>query len=119
MDKVTIKSLKYRARHGWYEHEREEGNQFELDLTAWGDFKEAINNDNLDLTFDYEKAQAIAADVFYGKQERQIETLCSRIGEHIFRDFGHIKKLEVALRKLEPKIGTQSAYAEITMVWTR
>lgn len=119
MDKVTLKSLRFMARHGYYTFEQEEGNQFEVDVTAWGDFKSAIEEDDLNKTFDYEQVQEIAGDIFYGRSERLIETLCHNIGEAIFARFKHLKQLEVSIRKINPPIINQAAYAEITMQWKR
>lgn len=119
MDKITIKSLKFHALHGYYDHEREDGNEFEVDVTAKGAFREAIREDNLDLTFNYEWVEKIVADILHGKKEKLIETLCFQIGEKLFEKFPHIQKLHVTVRKLHPPIKTPAAYAEITMKWKR
>lgn len=119
MDKITIKSLKFRGKHGFYEHERKNGNDFELDISANGFFKPSIKENDLNLTFDYERVQEIAASVLQGPSEKLIETLCFNIGERIFEQFNQIKKLSVSLRKLNPPISTPAKYAEITMKWKR
>jgi 7,8-dihydroneopterin aldolase/epimerase/oxygenase len=119
LDTITIKSLKFYGKHGYYGREREEGNHFELDVTAKGHFKDSIKKDDLDKTFDYEQVQKIAAGVFSGQSEKLIETLCHKIGERIFEQMPHLKKLNVSLRKMNPPIATPADYAEITMTWKR
>ena len=119
MDKITIKSLKFRGLHGYYDQEREDGNEFEIDVTAKGSFRNAIQNDNLDSTFNYELVEEIVAKILNGEKEKLIETLCFRIGEDLFKQATPVKRLKVTVRKLNPPIKTPAAYAEITMKWNR
>lgn len=119
MDTITLKSLEFQGKHGYYDKERLEGNRFELDVIARGDFKSSIENNNLDLTFNYEVVKKIAGNVFNGPSEKLIETLCKRIGDKIFEQSPMVKELKVALRKLNPPIGIPAKYAEITMTWNR
>lgn len=119
MDIITLKSLTFHAKHGFYESERNKGNHFELDIIAEGDFKPAIKSDNLDLTFNYEWVDQVATEVFNGKPEKLIETLCFKIGEKIFNKSENITKLTVSVRKMNPPIQSPAKYAEITMKWKR
>lgn len=119
MDKITLKSLAFHGRHGYYENERLEGNQFELDVSAEGNFRPSIKNDDLNSTFNYEIVETVAKDVFEGTSEKLIETLCDKIGSEIFKQCENITTLSVSLRKLSPPIKTPAAYAEITMKWKR
>lgn len=119
MDTITLKSLKFHGKHGYYDEERQAGNHFELDIIAKGNFKAAIDNDNLNLTFNYEVVKEIAETVFSGPSEKLIEALCSRIGDEIFEHSTVVKELTVSLRKMNPPIGVPSRYAEITMTWNR
>lgn len=119
MDTITLKSLEFHGKHGYYDEERQEGNHFELDIIAKGNFKAAIDDDNLDLTFNYEVVKEIAQNVFNGPSEKLIETLCSRIGDEIFERSPMVKELTVSLRKMIPPIGVPARYAEITMTWNR
>tara|TARA_R100001143_G_C3360849_1_gene135467 strand:+ start:16387 stop:16746 length:360 start_codon:yes stop_codon:yes gene_type:complete len=119
LDKITIKSLKYSGLHGYYDREREDGNVFEIDATAKGDFKSAIENNDLDQTFNYEIVEEVAGKILAGKSEKLIETLCKKIGDDLFERSPHVKELAITVRKLNPPIKTPAAYAEITMVWKR
>lgn len=119
MDTITLKSLQFHGKHGYYDEERQEGNHFELDVTAEGEFKSAIDEDNLELTFNYEIVKEVAQNVFDGPSEKLIETLCKRIGDGIFDRTDTVKKLTVSLRKMNPPIGVPAKYAEITMRWNR
>lgn len=119
MDTITLKSLEFYGKHGYYDEERLEGNHFELDVIAKGNFKAAIENDDLNQTFNYEIVKEVAQHVFNGPSEKLIETLCSRIGTKIFERSTNTKELTISLRKLNPPIGIPAEYAEITMTWNR
>ena len=120
MDRITIKSLSYHAKHGHNEQERIDGNQFEVDITAYGSFRQVAEpDDGLENTFDYAKAERIARAVMEGPSRKMIETLCSEIGNQLFDEFDIAKSISVTVRKLSPPIETDAAYAEITLEWNR
>lgn len=119
MDTITLKSLEFSGKHGYYDVERMEGNFFELDVIARGNFKDSIHENNLEMTFNYEVVKDVARRVFNGPSEKLIETLCSRIGDEIFEQSPVVKELIVSLRKLNPPMGIPAKYAEITMKWNR
>lgn len=119
MDTITLKSLKFSGKHGYYDEERQKGNHFELDVIASGDFQPATYGDNLKLTFNYETVQSVAKEVFDGPSEKLIETLCKRIGDKIFEKAPIVHELTVSLRKMDPPIDVPADYAEITMTWNR
>jgi len=119
LDTITLKSLEFYGKHGYYDEERREGNHFELDVIAKGNFIAAIEDDDLNQTFNYEIVKEVAQRVFKGPSEKLIESLCSRIGNEIFERSTITKELTISLRKLNPPIGVPAEYAEITMKWNR
>lgn len=119
MDTITLKALKFHAPHGYYDNERIEGNYFEIDVIAFGDFRKAVSDDNLELTFNYERVEKVTEQVMNGPSEKLIETLCYHIGEKLFKQSSNLRKLNVSVRKMNPPIKTAAEYAEITMKWKR
>jgi dihydroneopterin aldolase len=119
LDKITLKALKFHAPHGYYDNERIDGNAFEVDVIAFGDFRKAVSDDDLELTFNYERVQKVAEEVMNGPSEKLIETLCYLIGEKLFKQSSSLSKLNVSVRKMNPPIKTAVEYAEITMKWKR
>lgn len=119
MDILTLKALKYHAGHGYHEQERLEGNDFEVDLTFWGDLGEAGRSDQLEDTVDYQRAENIVSKVMQGPSLQLIETLAHRIGEQLFDEFTEVKKLQVKVRKMNPPLPTPTNYSEICMTWNR
>lgn len=114
-----MKGLKFHAPHGYYEKERWDGNDFEVDLVFYADLSEAGRTDDLEKTIDYQKAEFIAREVMQGPPVKLIETLARRIGEQAFEAFEQLVKLEVSVRKLHPPIETETAYSEVRMTWQR
>lgn len=119
MDTITIKSLSFRGKHGYYDEERSAGNNFEVDVQVRGYFKKSIEDDNLSGTFNYELAESAAKEVFSGPSEKLIEKLCYKIGEILFRKAKNVEELKVTVRKLNPPLTVKTEYAEITMEWKR
>ncbi|NGP78105.1 dihydroneopterin aldolase [Balneolaceae bacterium YR4-1] len=119
MDKLTLKGLRFHAPHGYYEEERIEGNDFEVDLVFYADLSEAGRSDDLSQTIDYQKAETAVKNIMEGTSVKLIETLTLRIGEQVFETFPNLQKLEVSVRKMEPPIETKAEYSEVQMTWTR
>ncbi|WP_069130400.1 dihydroneopterin aldolase [Rhodohalobacter halophilus] len=118
-DVITLKSIRFHGKHGHAKIERVKGNEFEVDITAKGNFKRAVQNEELEKTFDYSLAEKTAAKIMHGASKKLIETLCYNIGEEIFNSADSVSELIVTVRKLNPPIDTPAAFAEITMTWSR
>lgn len=119
MEVLTLKGLTYRANHGYYEEERIEGNDFEVDLVFHADLSEAGRLDDLNETIDYQKAEEQVRTVMEGPSVKLIETLAHRIGEELFRNFETVQKLEVKVRKLHPPLPVDTEFSEVHMTWQR
>ncbi len=119
MDVLTLSGLKFHARHGYYEHERTEGNEFEVDLTFHADLSKAGATDDLSRTIDYQKAETIVRDVMEGPSVKLIETLATKIGTQLFQQLPEVQQIEVCVRKLNPPLQTETNYAQIVRTWKR
>lgn len=117
METLTLKCLHYRAKHGYYEEERKEGNHFEVDLMFSADLRPAGRSDELSDTIDYQQATDIVTSVMEGPSVKLIETLAQKIGDALINTFSGIHKLEVAVRKIQPPLDIETAYSEIRMTW--
>lgn len=119
MDTLTLKGLSFTANHGFYEEEREHGNDFEVDLVFQTNLRKAAQHDDLSLTIDYQKAETIVKEIMHGPSVKLIETLCHQIGNAIFKEFDSVAKLDVSVRKLNPPLQTNTNYSEVSMSWQR
>lgn len=119
MDVLTLSGLQYHARHGYYQQERDDGNDFEVDLVFHADLGTAGAADDLEQTIDYQQAEQVVRGVMEGPPVKLIETLATRIGEQLFARFDAVQKLEVRVRKLHPPIESPATYAQIERIWKR
>lgn len=119
MDVLTLSGLTYHANHGYYEKERAEGNDFEVDLVFYADLTAAGETDDLEMTLDYQRAEAIVRDVMEGPSVKLIETLAASIGRQLFAEFPRAQKIEVRVRKLNPPLQTPTDHAQIVKTWNR
>jgi len=117
MDTLTLKSLQFHSKHGYYEIERKEGNDFEVDLIFSARLQPAGQTDELNDTIDYQQVVDVVTSVMDGPSVKLIETLAKNIGTALFEAFSEIQTLEVAVRKLQPPLDIKTAYSEIRMTW--
>lgn len=116
---LRVKGLQYHAPHGVFAGERITGNRFEVDIELEYDSTAAVSTDDVTRSIDYGKLAEIAGSVMNGPPVNLIETLASRIGERILRNFASIDDLTVCVRKYSPDIGTPIGYTEIVHTWKR
>lgn len=119
MERLTLKGLRFKGFHGYYEEEREKGNNFEVDLIFYAHLQAASQTDKLQDTIDYQNVLEIVSSVMNGPSVQLIETLARRIGNDIFRKFPQSEKLVVNVRKLNPPLDVPGDYAEVQMSWQR
>jgi dihydroneopterin aldolase len=78
-DHLTLTGLKAFGHHGVFAHERENGQEFVLDVTTWLDFGAAASRDDLEATVHY----GVLAEQIVAAVERDpvdlIETVAERV----------------------------------------
>lgn len=97
-DRITVTGLRVFGRHGAFEHERRDGQEFRVDITAWLDLGAAAVSDDLADTLDYGSLAEQAAQIIGGESCCLIETVASRIADAILRD-GKVTAIEVTVHK--------------------
>lgn len=79
MDEITLTGLTVFGRHGVYDHERENGQEFTIDLRLMMSLRDAAASDDVVDTVHYgELAEKVAA-IVAGEPVNLIETLAERI----------------------------------------
>lgn len=85
MDTVFIEGLRLSGKHGVHEHERQNEQEFIIDIHGTLDIRTAALSDNLTDTVDYSHFAVIAREVVeknsFDLIERLADTICSRILE--------------------------------------
>lgn len=119
MDTLTIKGMEFRGLHGVHDHEKREGNDFEVDVIFKTDLSKAGSSDLLDDAIDYTTVHEIAAAIIKGPSKDLIEHLCFQIGQKLADSFPAHSHFEVAVRKLHPPLESPTKFTEARLSWPR
>ena len=78
-DSISLTGLRVQANHGVYAFEREQGQEFVIDVTVWLDFTHAAATDDVAATVHYGELAVEVADAVRRDPVDLIETLAERI----------------------------------------
>jgi 7,8-dihydroneopterin aldolase/epimerase/oxygenase len=115
-DRIELRGLKVRGRHGVFEHERENGQDFVLDITVWIDLAAATGSDDLADTYDYGALAELAAEIVGGPPRNLIETVGGEIADQVMHD-ERVHAVEVVVHKPQAPIPQQ--FADVAVVIRR
>jgi len=115
-DRIELRGLTVRGRHGVFDHERANGQDFVVDITVWIDLAEAAASDDLADSYDYSALAQLAADVVAGPPRKLIEGVGSAIAEQVMAD-ERVHAVEVAVHKPQAPIPHQ--FADVAVVVRR
>ena len=118
MGEISLKGLKFKSYHGYYDEERQLGNTFEVDITINTDFYQAAVNDDLTGTVDYEKLYAIIKDEM-ATPSKLLEHVVQKIVDRVLREIQVVQAVEVKLSKFNPPIGGECDRAVVSLVKER
>ncbi|WP_371685576.1 dihydroneopterin aldolase [Mycobacterium sp. MFM001] len=111
-----MRGLTVRGRHGVFDHERAEGQDFVIDITVWIDLVDAAASDDLSDTYDYGVLAQRAADIVAGPPRNLIETVAGEIAEDVMKD-KRIHAVEVTVHK--PQAPIPQTFADVAVVARR
>ncbi|MBL3656530.1 dihydroneopterin aldolase [Fulvivirga sediminis] len=114
MGKVALKGLKFKAYHGYYDEERQKGNQFEVNIAVKTVFLKAAENDDLDNTVDYEQLYKIVKEEM-GIPSKLLEHVVKRITDRVIKEIKAVDKVKVSLSKFNPPIGGDCRESKVTL----
>ena len=97
-DRIELRGLTVRGRHGVFEHERRDGQDFVIDITVWIDLATAAASDDLADTLDYGVLAQRAADIVAGPPRDLIETVAGAIADDVMSD-ERVHAVEVVVHK--------------------
>ncbi|MGO1506785.1 MAG: dihydroneopterin aldolase [Microbacteriaceae bacterium] len=118
MDEIALTGLTVFGRHGVFEHERENGQEFTIDLRLRLDLADAAASDDVTDTVHYgELAEQVAAAVA-GEPVDLIETLAQRIADVALAD-RRVEQVEVTVHKPHAPIPLKFADVAVTIRRTR
>ena len=115
-DRINLTGISAFGHHGVYDFERQQGQQFVVDVSCTLDLSSAASTDDLAQTIDYGAlAQAITADV-EGDPLNLIEALADRIALTCLR-YDAVQCVEVTVHK--PQAPMPVDVADVTVTLTR
>lgn len=112
--RVALEGLSFHAYHGVYAHERDTGNNFEVDIAVETDFSLAAVHDDLKGTVDYEVLYRIVKDEM-DKSSRLIETVAEKIVNDVLSELPAVIKVDLTIAKLTPPIGGKCRKASVSI----
>lgn len=85
MDRVLLEGMSFQGRHGVRAAEREQPQEFRVDIEVDCDLSEPGRTDRIEDTVDYTRVRAIAKEVIEGDSLKLLETLAARIAEGVLQ----------------------------------
>ncbi|GAA3892084.1 dihydroneopterin aldolase [Saccharothrix violaceirubra] len=113
-DRISLRGLRVRGRHGVFEHEKRDGQDFLVDITAWLDLSRAAATDDLRDTLHYGELAQRAAAIIGGEPYDLIETVAVKIAEEVLTDL-RVRGTEVTVHKPSAPIPLTFADVSVTV----
>jgi len=117
-DRITLSGLRVHANHGVFDFERENGQEFIVDVVAWLDLSAASSADDLARTVHYgELAEEVAAAVATSPVDL-IETVAERVASVVLAHEA-VTRTEVTIHKPQAPISVPFGDVSVTIVRRR
>ena len=114
-DIVSLEGMEFHAFHGFYDFEREKGNDFVIDVHVTTSFEEAAQADDLKGTVNYETIYEIVSEEMK-VSTKLLERLAQRMIDRMFSSFALAQSIEISIAKKNPPIAGNIKQSKITMV---
>lgn len=115
-DVVGLRGLRAKGRHGWFEFETRDGQEFVVDVDLMVDTAPAAASDDLADTVDYGVIGTAVVAVIEGEPVRLIESLAQRIADVCLVD-ARVATVRVTVHK--PGAPLTVAFADVTLTIER
>ncbi|MEM8907630.1 MAG: dihydroneopterin aldolase [Bacteroidota bacterium] len=112
MGKIALEGMKFYAYHGVYEEEQIIGNHFIVDVYIETSYEEAIADDDIHQTINYETVYLVCQTQMKRKV-RLLETLLENIRTNLKHQFNSIQEVTIRIKKLNPIPGHQVSSSSI------
>ena len=115
MDKILIRDLKIFAYHGVNPEEKEQGQNFYLDIDYYVNIAKACHSDNVEDTVSYAKVVKCVKRVFTAEKYDLIERAAQVVADAILDEFEEILKVDVTLKKPEAPVKEDFDYMAVSI----
>ena len=113
-DRITLTGLRVRGRHGVYDFESREGQDFIADVVVWLDLTTAAATDDVANTLDYGALARLAAEVLGGPPRQLIESVAAEIADRVMARYS-VHAVEVTVHKPSAPIPLDFADVSVTI----
>jgi dihydroneopterin aldolase len=119
MDSIIARGLTFKAYHGLYEHETQQGQEFRVDLEIFAELSKAGQSDQIEDTIDYAQAFKIVEEIVTATRVTLIETLAENIAQALLCSFPLMKAIEVTVYKPEAPVAGEFEYFAVKIFRSR
>ena len=113
-DRITLTGLSVFGQHGVFAFEKEQGQQFLIDITVWLDLSPAAASDDVTRTLHYGELAEFAAGIVSGPARDLIETVAAEIADGVMARWSPVA-VEVTLHKPKAPIPLEFADVAVTI----
>ena len=116
-DRIVLANMRFMGRHGYYEHELERPQRFEVDVELVLNLQPAGVDDDLTRTVDYGRVYDISRQIVESTSFRLLETIAEAISHELLAAFDVIE-VGVRVRKPDVQLGGPLDHASVE-IWRR
>ncbi len=113
MDKILVRNLKIFAYHGVNPEEKDNGQNFVLDIDAFVDINVPCRTDDVEDTVSYAKIIKETVKIFTSQKDDLLERASQRVADGLFERFDKIQALRILLKKPEAPIKADFEYVGV------
>ncbi len=119
MDKIIVKGLKIYAYHGVNPEEKEFGQNFVMDITAFTPLKKACVTDCIDDTVSYAKIAKAAVEIFTSEKNDLLERAAYRVAKGLLERFETLDEVNILLKKPDAPVKLDFEYMAVEISLNR
>lgn len=113
MDKIIIAGLEIFAYHGVNQEEKENGQNFVLDISLFADLSKAKQSDNLADTVNYAAVRKTVEKAFLSEKYDLLERAAKVVCDAVLAEFPAVQKIAVCLKKPEAPMSAAFDYVAV------
>ena len=111
---VALEGMEFYGHHGFYEEEQKIGNKYTVDIFMTLEITNAVNEDRIDGTINYERVYEIIAGIMSVKTNL-LEYLAGKVIEKLKKNFSSLESVKVRVSKHNPPINGLCKTASVTV----
>lgn len=116
MDKIILKGIEAKGRHGCTAEERAHKQLFIIDVEMHLRLKQASKSDDLGDTVDYAAVLSDVKKIVGGTSRNLVETVAQEIADFLLRRYMLLEGVKITVHKPAPPIGEKFGGASIEIL---